>query len=530
MMKWICFFLIFSASSSWAQKADFIKLEKLYSPEETEGLYSAWRQESILIPVRFTSSSPFPVDIQVSISGLNPKFEWFELHSVWGDFSAGFCGQAKAKGTFEKALIPDRARLVLNSKLENDSTVKWGVLKVHIPRLAEAKSYDLNLNFLQNGKTTSLKGKIEVLDRIASEVNDVSFEVDFWQFPISVADYYGVKPWGEAHWKRIEEMLISLKGINQKSLTISIFWDLYNTKLRPLDEMMIQVSRKEDGNYAYDFSNLEKYILKGEEMGVADRISIHNLFPWNQNYYYYDVRSKVVKEVNAAPNSEAYRKFFAPLIMATCEFLERKNWKSKTYWVIDERDPSQTIILKNWINQIAPEFKFSFAGRLSPALAKQMEEYALPVNVSLDSEQYASRVGVNGRTLLYTSCFEQSNQPNSLMTSDLRDIYFLTHLANIRGYQGILHWAYNLWSNQIKTSAIYSDVPSGDAHLIYPDGELSIRYLVFQDAIEEIGKFQLISKIKNSNSIRQAMNRYFLINVEKERFQMVKAMKTYLND
>lgn len=529
-MKWIYFFLLTFSSPSWAQKADFFKLEKLYSPEVDRGIYSTWRQESVLIPVKFTSSSPVPVEIKVSIPGLNPKIEWFELHLVWGDFSAGNCGQAKANGTFEKVLIPDRARPVLNSILENDSTVKWGVLRVHIPRLAEAKSYDLNLDFLQNGKTTSLKGKIKVVDRVAAEVNNVPFEVDFWQFPLSVADYYGVKPWTEEHWKRIDDMLISLKGINQKSLTVSIFWDLYNTKLRPLDEMMIQVRRKEDGNYAYDFSNLEKYILKGEEMGVADRISIHNLFPWNQNYYFYDERSKEVKAVNSAPNSEGYYRFFEPLIKATSEFLERKNWKSKTYWVVDERDPSQTIILKNWINQLAPDFKFSFAGRLSPALAKQMEEYALPVNISLNEEQFAARVGLNGRTLMYTSCFEQSNQPNSLMTSDLRDIYFLLHLANVRGYQGILHWAYNLWSKQIKTSAIYSDVPSGDAHLVYPDGELSIRYLVLQDAIEEIGKFQLISKVKNPSSVRQGMNRYFLINVEKERFQMVEAMKTYLND
>ncbi len=201
--------------------------------------------------------------------------------------------------------------------------------------------------------------------------------------------------------------------------------------------------------------------------------------------------------------------FFKPLIQATSRFLEDNNWKSKTFWVIDERDPSLTITLKNWIDEIAPGFQYSYAGRLNSALARQMEEYALPVNVSLDEARFSSRVAINGRTLMYTSCFEQANQPNSLMTSDLRDIYFLAHLADVRGYQGILHWAYNLWSKQIKTSGIYSDVPSGDAHFVYPDGELSVRYLVFQDAIEQIGKFRLISQVKNPSAIKQSLGRYF---------------------
>ncbi|GMQ29525.1 DUF4091 domain-containing protein [Algoriphagus confluentis] len=529
-MKWLIFSFLMISSSVWGQKAEFIKLEKLYEPAPSSGTYSAWRQESLLIPFRYESTNTAPVSIQVASPGLEFFQEWFEIHSVWADFSAGNCGQAKANGSFREALIPDRVRPLNLPKLEADSTVKWGLLKLQIPRWAKPGLYDLSLSFSQNGKNSQLKGKLTVLEQVAPLVEEVSFGADFWQFPISVADYHGIKPWSAEHWKKVGEMLHTLRAINQESLTVSIFWDLYNTKLRPLDEMMIQVTRNEDNTYSYDFSNLEAYIQMAQDLGVDKQISIHNLFPWNQNFYFFDARSRQVKAVNAAPNSGPYQDFFKPLIQATSDFLEKKKWKQKTYWVIDERDPTQTILLKNWINEIAPGFKFSFAGRLSPALAKQMEEYALPVNVSLTEEQFTSRVKINGRTMMYTSCFEQANQPNSLLTSDLRDIYFLAHLADIRGYQGILHWAYNLWSRQIKTSAVYSDVPSGDAHFVYPDGELSVRYLVFQDAIEEIGKFRLISKVKNPGTIRQSWGRYFLINVEKERFLALEAMKAYLND
>lgn len=529
-MRIVILFFLFISFPSWSQKANFIKLEKLYSPEVSDGNYSAWKQESLLIPVRFESSRRFPVDIQVTVPGLEPKIEWFELHSVLADFAEGFCGQAKVEGTFEKALIPDRARPTSISRLEADSTVKWGILKLTIPRQANAGSYDVLIRFSQNGKKTNLRGSLDVLDRVATKLEDVPFGVDFWQFPINLADYYKVKPWSEKHWNRIDEMFISLRDINQMSLTISIFWDLYNNQLRPLDEMMIQVIRQDDGQYRYDFSNLESYILRAEEMGLAKQISIHNLYPWNQKFFYFDETSQEVISVNALPNSEKYQEFFEPLICATSDFLESKNWKSKTYWVIDERSTKETMALKNWVDQISPGFQFSYAGSIDLTLASQMEEYALPMNIKLEDIEFEARVKTNGKTLLYTSCYEKANQPNSLITSDLRDIYFLVHLAHLKGYQGILHWAYNLWSSQIITSAIFSDVPSGDTHFVYPDGDLSVRYLVFQDAIEEIGKFQLISRIQNPKEMKQSFGRYFLINIEPDRFQAVEAMKNYIND
>lgn len=80
------------------------------------GGFSAWRQESLLISFKYESSATSPVSIQVSTPGLESKEEWFEIHSVWGGFSAGNCGQAKANGKFKEALIPDRARSLVQPK------------------------------------------------------------------------------------------------------------------------------------------------------------------------------------------------------------------------------------------------------------------------------------------------------------------------------------------------------------------------------------------------------------------------------
>ncbi len=530
-MKLFFFGLLLVLSPSvYGQQAALIKLEKLFAPEKSAGDYKAWKNESVVIPFRFESTDVREVDIQFASENQNLRVEWFEIFSVWADFSAGHCGQAKMQGTFDRALIPDRAVPLKEPLLSADSIVKWGLVRVHIPSKIKSGTHNFELNLRQGGKSVSLKGNIQIRDRVATSLEEVNFSSEFWQFPINTADYHRIKPWSESHWEKMDQMFIALRGINQYSVTVPLFWDLYNTRIRPKEEMFVQIVKESGGEYSYDFEIFEKYVQKALDNGIDRQISIHNLFPWNQTFFYFDQASGEMKSVNAAPGSEKYREFYRPLILAVSEFLEKKNWNAKTVWAIDERDANQTMELKNWIDEIAPGSQFSFAGRVSPTLLEKMDEYALPLNVLLSQEQASKRLLNNNRTLLYTSCFEQINQPNTLLTSDLRDIYFLAHLADSKGYQGILHWAFNLWSSQIKTSAIYSDVPSGDSHWIYPDGELSVRYLVLQDAIEDVGKLQVISGVKNPTAFRQAMNRYFLINIEKDRFEMVDTMKAFLND
>jgi hypothetical protein len=523
-------FLITFSVSAFGQKASLISLEKLYAPQSSSGEYKAWKNESVLIPFRFESLDIADVDVKFTTKNQVFDVEWFEIFSVWADFSAGHCGQSKAQGTFDRALIPDRAVPLRKAVLSADSTVKWGLVRVNIPKKAKSGSHSFEIKLRQGSKSVILKGKIEVKDRVAARVKEVDFSTDFWQFPISMADYHKIKPWTQAHWEKVDVMFSSLREINQFSVTVPIFWDLYNTRNRPRDEMFVQVIKESNGTYSYNFEVFEKYVQKAIDQGVSKQISIHNLFPWNQTFFYFDQASGEMKSVNAAPGSSTYQAFYKPLILAISEFLETKRWKDRTVWVIDERDANQTMLLKNWVDEFSPGLQFSFAGRMNGSLVEQMDEYALPLNVVLSEEYLATRAHNHTRTLLYTSCYETANQPNILMTSDLRDIYFLAHLVDSKGYQGFLRWAFNLWSSQIKTSAIYSDVPSGDAHLVYPDGELSVRYLVLQDAIEDIGKFRLLSRVKNAAPFRKAMIRYFLINIEKDRFEMVGTMKAFLND
>src|SRR5690606_34224838 len=113
-------------------------------------------------------------------------------------------------------------------------------------------------------------------------------------------------------------------------------------------------------------------------------------------------------------------------------------------------------------------------------------DYSLASNIVLDPNILAERKSKGFNTTYYTSCYEV--QPNMLMASNYSDIYYLVMLSKARGYDGMLRWAFNRWSPQIMKSAIFSDLPSGDSHFVYPEGQVSLRYLILKDALEEVQK------------------------------------------
>lgn len=511
-----------------AQKAEMFNLEKLYDPQVSNGDFVSWKNDGILIPIRYESKTSERVE--VSFSGLDADFQLYLLHEVLADFSAGNCGTTKKNRTFEEVMVPDRAEQKPDLTFDADGQNQWLLVRVKPKSNSRSGKYPFVICFSQKTNEVEVKGHLTVKNKILKDSDQIDFYSDFWQFPLNVADYHNLKPWSEEHWQKIEKMFEMLSQINQQSITTSVFWDLYNSRLRPLDEMMIQVTKTTSGEFKYDFSIFEKFVELGIANGVSQQISVHNLFPWNQRHFYFDEKSQQIKSVTAAPGSAAYQDFWKPFLLEFSAFLREKNWLSKTVFFIDEKDANQSMMLINWVKEVDQKFNFGFSGRFSPAISTAVGNYSVPMNVVIDPKYLRERVSANKFTSLYTSCFEKANQPNMLLTSDYRDTYFLVFLAKAKGYNGILRWAFNKWSSQINTNAIYADVPSGDAHFIYPDGHVSTRYLVLQDAFEEVAKLEAKDNDKQSREMFASLTRYFLINIEKDRFATVQSMKNYLND
>ncbi len=524
-------FTIFISDSVFAAdqlKGNFTYPEKFGEELPDQSVFKVWKNETLPLILKIHSSKEDPVNIEIEMNNAKVSVLTYQLAYVRGDFSAGSCGSDKINNDFASARFPDRSVPITNNIIQPDSVIHYVLIHLTVDEKAKKGSFPLNVKLQQNGQSTDINAKIEIQNQKLPDFQNLDYKVDFWQYPLVVSNYHNVKPYGQEHMQQLDVMFKQLQYINQKVITTSVFWDLYNTSIKPLEEMMIQVSKKTDGTYSYDYSNFEKYVNCGLSNGIDEQISVHNLYPWNNYFFYYDEAKKKVVSVQTLPLSDDYKNFWSSFLKDFNDYLSQKGWLEKVVFYIDEREVGQSLGVAKFIKEINPDFKIGYAGRFYKQLSPYIYDYSVPTNVVMEDVNLQSRMDTGQETTFYTSCFEK--QPNMLMMSNYGDIYFLTMLAKAKGYDGMLRWAFNLWSSQIKENAIYTDVPSGDAHFVYPDGQVSLRYWIIRDALEETLKFDVKKKDIVAKQVLNAHTRYFLLNVEASRLDMVSTMKKYLND
>lgn len=509
-------------------QAHFTTFESFGDEMKGSTSFRGWKNETVPLVLKIKSSKSEKIDFKVKIGNKRVSTNAYQLAYVKGDFSAGVCGEAKKSGKFETGKFPDRAVEIFDGCIQPDSTVHYLLLQVNIQKNAKTGKYPISVSLNQGERKFTSSSQLEIIDNTLPSFAALDFKMDFWQFPLSVAKYYKIDPWSDAHMEHLGVMFDQLHYINQKAITTTVFWDIFNTSIKPLEEMMIQIKKDKQGEYSYDYSNFEKYVKLGFSKGIEQQVSVHNLFPWNNFLFYYDeTLGKVVSSRNL-PMSEEYQKFWKPFLEDFSQYLENKGWLEKVVFFIDERNPEQTIAISKFVKSIQPKFKMGYAGKYYEALSPYIDDYSLSSNIVLEKKVVEARKKAGQSTTFYTSCYEK--QPNMLMLSNYGDIYFILMLAKAKGYDGFLRWAFNLWSPNIMENAIYTDLPSGDAHFVYPNGQVSLRYLIIRDALEEVLKIKSKEKLPKTTEMLRAHNRYFLLNIEKSRLEMIRSMKNYLND
>ncbi|HSJ68265.1 MAG TPA: glycoside hydrolase domain-containing protein, partial [Anditalea sp.] len=524
-------FLLFfhSACAQGDFQANFTDLESFGEPMNSSTTKKAWKNESVMLFIKVNAGSTAPIKVKISSPRKNWSNEIYHLAYVKGDLSAGYCGQDKIDGEFATQMFPDRAIPVkVNTTYTPDSIDHYVMVRIKTDQKIKSKTFPLTITLAQGDAVSELKAEIQVLGKILPSLSQLDLHTDFWQHPRSVAEYHDVIPYSDEHMDHLEKNFDQLAEINQNSITTSVFWDLFNTSKKDPKQMMIQTSKKSDGSYSFDYTNFEKYVKLGISKGIDKQISVHNLFPWNNFLFYYDEEKGEVEAIRTLPMTPVYKEFWVAFLDDFGPYLKKQGWHDKVVFVIDERNAKQTLEVIKFVHEIDPNFKMGYAGRFYPSLSPHVYDYSVPVNVVMEDDVIESRKKAGQITSLYTTCFEK--QPNMLLMSNPMDIYFILMLAKAKGYDGMLRWAFNLWSPQIPNNAIYTDLPSGDAHFVYPEGQNSLRYFIIKDALEEVQKMEVQRQKRNTRDMLKAHQRYYLLNVESSRMEMIKSMKNHLND
>ncbi len=307
-----------------------------------------------------------------------------------------------------------------------------------------------------------------------------SLKVTNWFYPGYLSKYHNVEIGTDGFWTVLAEYARNMKEHRQNVFTV--LWSL------------IQISLKEDGSLAFDFSIFDKYIQTFLDAGVNGGIEIWHVAHYKGGWKTGEIEFVEVKassfsgeEVLLEPEAA-----LSVLLPALQDHLEAKGWLDLAMMhVCDE--PSMHHLdswykVSDFVHRVAPKIKridaietLGFKGRLEVWVPKLNH-----LKNWFESYKAAQR---DGAELWYYVCNHPTgnwlNRCLDFPLMKIRLFHWLNYLYDITGY---LHWGWNHWKFEPFGPPAPAHLPPGESHVIYPGegGPLdSLRWETQRDSIED---------------------------------------------
>lgn len=414
------------------------------------------------------------------------------VYYVIADNTAGVCH--KTNDNYKNLIVPDIIDFNSQSTYAQAFTNRPIWISIKIPADAKPGTYKGKITAFINQFTKEIPVILTVNKKAMPVGSQKSFFLNLWQYPLTEADYYNVKPWSDEHLNIIKPAMIRLKEAGQQVITTSFFWDIFNSKIRSPDDMMIKVIKSKNGTWNYDFSNFDKWVNFMMNLGINKEIECFGIAPLNYRYYYLDETDNTVKFFSEGVTGKNYAEFWNSYLKAFEQHLKQKNWFSITTLGIDEKEQNILSPLINFIKSNDKNWKISFTGKYFPDLQNDIYDYSVMSNQTIPPEVLAQRNQKNYITTFYTSCWETS--PNTFTMSSPADATWLGWNAANRNLNGYLRYAYDYFGKNVLRD-VRGKIASGDTFIIYPEGYSSVRFEMLKDGIEDYEKIHVMQEQNN---------------------------------
>jgi len=320
-----------------------------------------------------------------------------------------------------------------------------------------------------------------------------------WFTAYGVATHHRVTAWSEDHWSLIEKYAVMMAEHRQNVIITPIF-DL------------IRFIRGLNGSLGCDFSNFDRWVELFRRAGVKGRIEGGHLAgrsDWNAIDFdspvltvYNPDGSVAYTQASMKTTSSDYYNFLAQFLPQLQQHLDDKGWTSSyVQHLTDEPISANSAsyrILAGYVRQLAPKLKRLDANQ-DVDLVGALDIW-VPILHEFDLHQdfYAQRRAAGEETWFYTCLAPTGRYPNRFIDYPLIKTRIL-HWINFRyDLSGYLHWGLNYWSEDPFKDVEPSNLPPGDAFIIYPgeDGPLSsIRFETLRLGVQDFELLKALEKI-----------------------------------
>lgn len=402
-----------------------------------------------------------------------------------GDLKSG-CGIPTGLDT---AIVFDRI-LASNTFSYSKHTNQPIWLQIAIPADATPGRYKGTITVNSGDLKELLSYEVEVIDQVLPPAKDWAFHLDLWQNPFSIARYNQVKPWSQEHFDLLKPHIKQLADAGQKNITASIIYDPWNSQTYDIYESMIVWTKKKDGSWHFDYTNFDKWVEFMHAQGIDEFINCYSMIPWNLKFYYYDESTEKQEVMIAKPEDAAYVNHWKPFLKDFAQHLKQKGWFEKTTIAMDERPMKHMLAAIEIIKSVDENYQISLAGSYHKELAPLLSDYSITLAEDMPADVLAMRKAKGYKTTFYTCCTEIF--PNTFTNSGYQEAVWYGWHAHQRGFDGYLRWAVDSWNKNPNVDARHGTWLAGDAYMLYPDLNSSIRFERLVEGVQDAEKIRIV--------------------------------------
>ncbi len=365
------------------------------------------------------------------------------------------------------------------------------------------------------------------VDVIDAALPKQTLKVTQWFYTDCLASFYGVEVFSERHWEIIESFAKTAKEHGINLLLTPIFTPPLDTAVggERLTTQLVDI-KKTNGRYFFSYKKLDRWIEMCNRVGI-EYFEISHLFTqWGAEHApkimaTVDGEYKKIFGWETDAAGEEYGSFLRTFLKSFLAHMKKRGDDQRCFFHIsDEPTEEQLESYKKAKAQVKRILKgYPIMDALSSFDFYKKKVCDLPIPASDHIVPFIKAGAPN--LWVYYCCGQYGKVSNRFIAQKSavnRSIGMQMFKYNIVGF---LQWGYNFYNNQHSMAAIqpYLEasggnwVPAGDTYSVYPGfGGValpSLRFLVFEEAIEDMRAMQLAESLTDHETVVKAIEEVF---------------------
>lgn len=345
-----------------------------------------------------------------------------------------------------------------------------------------------------------------------------------WLHYDCMAHFSGAAPWTDRFWTVVGRYLRLAAQNGQNMALVPAFTPPLDTPIGQERQTVQLIGvEKKNGGYAFDFSDLERFVDLARDCGIRYFEHSHLFTQWGAEHAPKIVATENGRTVrlfgwDTAADSPDYRAFLHAYLTELKIFLREKGLTQSFFFHISDEPAPQ------WLESYRSAAAFLHRELESLPSGDALSEFrfyeeGLVQTPIVASNRIDAFLGKAAPLWLYfTGGQSGSYLPNRLIgMSPVRSRILGWQLYDLN-LQGFLHWGFNAHHNTLSrrildpriSGDMGGDFSGGTSYLVYPDGENvepSIRLAAFRDAMQDARALALLESRIGRAAVRALIRR-----------------------